>query len=467
MRTYFWLTGFLSLGISLLVAGEPFFWDTIQLGARHADWFYNQPLSTLLLPDEMDSGHIPAFGYYLATCWRLFGQTLLVSHLAMFPFIWLVLWQGYRLVNKLDIGFRFATLALALGVLLLDATLVAQLSLVSPDIVLIGAFFLGINSILKKTPIWLGIAILLLGLTSLRGMMVAFGLFLWQLSLLYLDGSKKDHPLATFKLLLPYLPGGLVALAYLIYHYQIKGWVGTHPDSPWAASFASQGGLSIIKQAAIVAWRILDFGRIFVVIALMLSWWQTGWVWNKSIRRAAILLLIMGITLALPVLVSPGLSQHRYLLPVYLMVAYLFLLVIKEVQNKTWATAMVIVVLLGQVSGHFWVYPDQMAQGWDASLAHKPYFEAKKAGLAYLQQEKIPLSAVGTAFPEVGEQHLRMLNNMKEGLVSYDLDQLQYIWYTNIMNDLSDEELLTLQTSWTPVFTFRKRGVHLEIYHRK
>ena len=463
MRTYCWLAGLWALGISLLVAGEPFFWDTIQLGARHADWFYSQPLGTLLLPAEMDSGHIPAFGAYLAACWGIFGPTLLVSHLAMFPFIWLVLWQGYRLVSDLPLRLGNSGSLLAFLILVLDATLVAQLSLISPDIVLVGAFLLGINSILRKQPYWLTLAVVLLGLTSLRGMMVAFGLFLWQLLSLLIDKSKQSF----FELLLPYLPGGLLASAYLLYHYFATGWVGTHPDSPWAASFASQGGVSLIKQAVIVAWRMVDFGRIFLVLALALSWWRSGWAWTVQIRSVCVLLLTMGVVLALPALVSPGLAQHRYLLPVYLTVAYLFLLLLKEVKSKTWKITMTVVVLLGQVSGHFWVYPDHIAQGWDASLAHKPYFEAGAAGLAYLQQENIPLSSVGTAFPEVGEQHLRMLNGVKDGLVPYDLNQQDYIWYSNIMNDFSDEELLTLQKSWTPVFTFRKRGVHLEIYHRK
>jgi hypothetical protein len=467
VRTYFWLTGLLALGISLLVAGEPFFWDTIQLGARHADWFYSQSLGSILLPAEMDSGHLPAFGAYLAACWRVFGPTLLVSHLAMFPFIWLVLWQGYRLVSALPLGLGNSGSLSAFLILVLDATLVAQLSLISPDIVLVGAFLLGINSILRKQPYWLTLAIVLLGLTSLRGMMVAFGLFLWQLLSLLIDKSRKGSFRNIFELLLPYLPGGLLASAYLLYHYFVTGWVGTHPDSPWAASFASQGGVSLIKQAVIVAWRMVDFGRIFLILALALSWWRSGWVWNNTVKRAVILLLIMGIALALPALISPGLSQHRYLLPVYLTVAYLFLLLLKEVKSKTWKTLMVSVVLIGQITGHFWVYPDHIAQGWDASLAHKPYFEARAAGLAYLQQENIPLSVIGTAFPEVGEQHLRMLNGVKEGFAAYDLNQQDYIWYSNIMNDFSDEELLTLQKSWTPVFTFRKKGVHLEIYHRK
>ncbi|WP_367388864.1 hypothetical protein [Lewinella sp. LCG006] len=466
MRTSFWLLG-LALGIGWLVAAEPFFWDTIQLGARHADWFYHQPLGTLLLPTEMDSGHIPAFGAFLSVCWRWFGPSLLVSHLAMVPFIWLVLWQSYRLVEALDLGFGKIGLWLPFSLLVLDATLVAQLSLISPDIVLAGAFLLGINSFLRKEPWWLSLAVILLGLTSLRGMMVALGLFLWQLTMVFIDKQEGRGIRKIFGLLLPYLPGGLLALAYLLYHYLVTGWVGTHSDSPWAESFASQGGLSLIKQAAIVVWRMLDFGRIFLVLALLLSWWRSGWVWNRRIQKATLLLLIMGLVLALPALISPGLAQHRYLLPVYLSVACLFLLVLKEIKNRTWTTIMVVVVLLGQVSGHLWVYPEQVAQGWDASLAHKPYFAAKVAGMAFLQNEQIPLSRVGTAFPEVGEQHLRQLNGDKAGLVAYDLAQQDYIWYSNIMNDFSEEELLTLQKDWEPIFTFRKRGIYLKIYHRK
>jgi hypothetical protein len=498
MRWPFWLCGIASILIALLVANEPFFWDTIQLGARHALWFYEQDFSTLLLPDDMDSGHIPAFGWYLAACWKLFGQNLLVSHLVMVPWVCLVFLQIVLLARKLQMSNIKLWKTIAFVVLASDATLIAQLSLISPDIILMGAFLWGMNAILalsspfsrplphgqagtpalpgrqgalldrrkksKAVFIQLGTAVILLGLVSLRGMMVAVGLFIWQLYLVYQKGNFSLRE--TGKTLLPYLPGGCLALFYLAYHYYAKGWIGTHDDSPWAASFASAGGLSLVKQAAIVGWRMVDFGRIFLFLGLLLAWWRSGWVWRKEIKSAVALVLILGVILALPAIVSPGLAQHRYLLPVYLSLAWLLLNVLKEVPSAAWRNGIMILVILGQLTGHLWIYPDTIAQGWDASLAHKPYFEARAAGLDYLQKNAIPLPRVGTTFPEIGPLHWRNLNNQKPGMVPLDFATNTYIWYSNINNDFSDEQIGILRDEWKPVFSFRENGVHLTIYHK-
>lgn len=489
MRLPFWLSGVLALGIAVLFSNEPFFWDTIQLGARHADLFYTQPFGTLLLPDDMDSGHIPTFGWYLAICWRVFGQSLQVSHLAMFPFIWLVLWQAYHLgmsiANNTNYSIKVSLATATQGqenqkeasnirlgyilalMLLLDATLVAQLSLISPDIVLAGAFLLGINSIRQQQKNWLAIAVVLLGLISLRGMMVAFGLFLWQCYLFILANKSSITFRKIWQILLPYLPGGLVALAYLSYHYYSKGWVGTHVDSPWAASFSSKEGVSLLRQTAIVGWRMLDYGHVFLFVALALSWWRSHWVWNKEIKASLALLFLMAGILSLPAIVSPGLAQHRYFLPVYLSLTFLFLLILAPLKAGFWKNAIIAIVLIGQISGHFWIYPTGIAQGWDASLTHKPYFAAKEAGFQFLKERDIQLSEVGTIFPEIGPQHLRLLNGDTSGMVFLDLSQQSYVWYSNVMNDFSEEEMLTLQEDWMEIFSYQKRGIHLKIYQKE
>ena len=70
------LTFLTSAIIILLVQDHVFFWDTVQLGAKHAYWYYENNFQSLLLPTEIDSGHPPLFGMYLAFCWLLFGKSL-------------------------------------------------------------------------------------------------------------------------------------------------------------------------------------------------------------------------------------------------------------------------------------------------------------------------------------------------------------------------------------------------------
>ncbi|MEL6357325.1 MAG: hypothetical protein AAFQ37_10395, partial [Bacteroidota bacterium] len=93
----------LPLGLSAILAAIvfwiasdfPFFWDTIQLAARQATHFYEG--GNWLLPDTIDSGHPPGFGAYLSWWWQLLGRKLWVSHLAMFPWHWLLFYQLIRL----------------------------------------------------------------------------------------------------------------------------------------------------------------------------------------------------------------------------------------------------------------------------------------------------------------------------------------------------------------------------------
>ena len=127
-----------------------FFWDTVQLGSRHAHWFYDTNFSNILLPNDLDSGHPPLFGIYLAFLWKLFGKSLIVSHLAMLPFLLGILIQSF-LLAKYFLGVKYAwTFPL---ILLANPCYLGHSILISPDIVLLFFFLLSFYSILKNRKI--------------------------------------------------------------------------------------------------------------------------------------------------------------------------------------------------------------------------------------------------------------------------------------------------------------------------
>ena len=66
-------TYIIAISLVLLSLNNAFFWDTVQLGSRHATYFYTTNFSSFLLPNSMDSGHIPAFGFTLETLWKNFS----------------------------------------------------------------------------------------------------------------------------------------------------------------------------------------------------------------------------------------------------------------------------------------------------------------------------------------------------------------------------------------------------------
>jgi hypothetical protein len=453
--------GLTALGLCLLVRANPFFWDTVQLGAMQGDWFFQQDFSTLLLPDQIDSGHIPAFGWYLAGLWKVFGQSLLVSHLAMVPWVALVLWQIFRLNSHANTTYASLPVLLFLA----DPVLCSQLTMISPDVVLAGAFLLGLNSILSHQKGWLAISILLLGLISLRGMLVGVGLFIWQIYRLRLASAPfSAKMLATT--LLPYLGGGLVALAYLVFHFKQKGWVVVHADSPWATSFAVGGITAWVKQIAILGWRLLDYGRVFLLLVLVLAWRRSGWRWDNQIRNQCALVVILGVVLGVPGILSPGLAQHRYLLPLFLSITWLTTTLLHSAAPRSWRAAFYAVGIVGLLSGNCWIYPGDVAQGWDATLAHQFYFEGRNNCKKFLSEENIILAEVGTVFPEVGPLHYRDLNGIAAGFAPLDIARQRYVYYSNVMNDFSDGQLTDFARHWRIIFDYQKGGVIVRVYEQ-
>ena len=170
----------------LATARMPFFWDTIQFASRHTDFFFNNGFRSIILPNEIDSGHIPTLGIYLAAVWKIFGRSLVVSHLAMLPFVMGIVWQSVKLSKKLfDKKWYFA----ALVVILVDPTLLAQCTLVSPDVILVFFFLMALNNLQKKERTLFSIALAGLSLSSMRGMMCAGGFFFAEVIIKYSQGS--------------------------------------------------------------------------------------------------------------------------------------------------------------------------------------------------------------------------------------------------------------------------------------
>ncbi|HNQ38583.1 MAG TPA: hypothetical protein PKJ58_11520, partial [Prolixibacteraceae bacterium] len=177
--------------VVLATGGLPFFWDTLQLASRHAHFFYENRFESLFLPNDMDSGHIPAFGMYVAMAWQLLGRSLWVSHLAMFPFVAGTLWFTRRIAGRL---FPREQAWLVTLLMVADATLLAQFSLVSPDIWIACFFTMALWAFLEQKRKTMAVAFLFLALTSMRGMMIVAAFFLTEAILLFFNEKRRQDP---------------------------------------------------------------------------------------------------------------------------------------------------------------------------------------------------------------------------------------------------------------------------------
>jgi hypothetical protein len=460
-----WIPFFFLLSVWGWNCQNPFFWDTVQLASRQAGWYFEQNFKYLLLPDVIDSGHPSGFGMYLALCWKLFGQTLLVSHLAMLPFIGLFYVGLLRIGSTLDAFWgRFLPLLVAV-----DPVILGQVSLVSPDVALIALFLWGFIAVqcrfqLRYAQLILTLCCLGLAAISLRGMMAVVVLYFFQV-FSHKDFSWKNLTL-WLQSLLPYLPAGLFALAFLMYHAQAKSWIGFHGDSPWQESFQFVNVNGLLKNCLVLLWRLLDYGRIFMILGIIFLW-----VCKRSIGKKDqpyLLLFMLALLIQTPhFLLFKGLNAHRYLLPVFLAGHLLFLSSLAQRKlNDALKSALLIVATLGLLSGNCWIYPRGIAQGWDSTPAHWAHFEMRKELIQYLGQNKIPLAEVGTVFPEVGPLHWRDLNHRQDGFSPVNLKINQYVYCSSTMNDFTDGQRAILWQQWTKVLVRKRAGLETILFKK-
>jgi hypothetical protein len=460
------------------VQNDPFFWDCVQLGSKHAHHFYLNGLRWTPLPPEIDSGHPPVFGWYLAFIWSVFGKTLQVSHWAMLPFILLNTGLLFRLGQLLG-GIRFGYWLMPLA--LLDPVMAGQHILVGPDTVLVAFFLLATLGILEQRKILLLLGVFGLCAVSMRGMMTAGAIFLWQMLISgksWATWLKQKDVAALFsafvRLSIPFLPGFLFAGWFLWWHWSTTGWIGYHPGSPWAPTFERADTGQLLRNILIVGWRWLDFGRVFVWLALFGLIGKSVLSKQNPLRDDIVFRNLLLLLLCLAVFLTPSsvllknVSAHRYVLPGFLALNLLtFRLLATASMSARSRVIITVFLVIALAFGNRWIYPRGIAMGWDATLAHLPYHDLRKEALEYLDRENIDFQTVGSAFPNLNTGENLLLNGDERRFAYKDYATNRFVFASNIFNDFSEADYVILNKDWVMMKRFEKAGVWIEIYRRK
>ncbi len=442
-------------------AQAPFFWDTIQLGSKHAFYYYESGCGLTLLPEEINSGHIPFFGYYIAVVWTIFGKSLIVSHLAVLPFALAIVYFLYCLLGRyiLDRKLLFVSTAM----LLFDPTLLAQISLVSPELVLVAGLLMVLEGRETKSGILQIVGLVLLSLISIRGIVVAGCLGLW---MLWTRESMRH-------LIKVGMPAAALVVAYYVWHYSAEGWIGVHDGSPWKASISLTSIKGWIYNVGLMIWRLIDFGRVIWIGIGGLLLVNVVRSQGRSVRVALTeqyFKLLVVLFLAFVLLTTPfaGLTGHRYYLPVILVGLFL---VLRGISQSDWSrrTQLILVssLLLLQCMSHFIVYPRDIAQGWDSSLAYVPYQTLVDKMEDTLRIEGIDCSEVGTYFPLRGNRKYRTLDDQHCIYPSAMIGNDRYIVTSNIMNTVSREDYQRLEQLYEQSQRWQTGGVELILHKIK
>jgi len=461
-----YITGLLLVSVLFVVTSENgFFWDTVQLGSEHAAFFLSTDFARLLLPDSIDSGHIPAFGFYLGLAWKLFGRSLLVSHIAMLPFVAGILWQLSRLVGRF-IPQKYSGWAFLM--ILADPTVLSQMTLMSPDVPLMFFFLMGVNAVLENKRTRLSAAVAFLFLTSMRGMMVATALFAADITKNIFMTDRPGHRIQLFlKRLVIYLPAILIFLSYNGYHFLVKGWIGFHKDSPWATLFERVPLSGMAYNAGIIVWRLVDFGRagIWILFLYLLLRYGRKIFRNDDIRFQLYLFLLVTALLSLSMVWAKNLLCHRYLLPAYISFSLLSATILfTSDAGRGFKTAGIAFWMVMLLAGNFWVYPEKIATGWDATLAHLPYYSLRKEAIDYLDKKSIDFNGVQSFFPDISSIDDFDLNGDHRKFSDFD-NTSRYVLYSNVFN-ISDADYDIVKKDFSVVRHFRKGLVYVDVCRR-
>jgi hypothetical protein len=458
-----------ALILTILVRNNPFFWDTVQLGSIHGQFYFDNNFSSFFLPENIDSGHPPTFGIYISLVWKIFGKSLMTSHLAMLPFLFGIIFHLEKLGKYLFQSsiFTFAFILL----LILDPCLAGQAVLVTPDIVVAFFFLMSLDGIFNEKRKLLAFGVIGLCLISMRGIMVAAAIFSLDF-LNYFFILKKEIKLKPiFVNTLPYYIGVGLGLSFLLFHYLETGWIGYHENSPWAPAFEKVDLKGGIKNIAILGWRLLDFGRVFLWLVLLILGFNIFRKKEKIDLKTQQLLvlfstLIFFLTPAL--IIHKMLLGHRYLLPIFLIIDFIAVYFIyKYVEKREWKIALFTICFLGLSLGNLWVYPKKISQGWDSTLAHLPYYELRNDMIGFIEKEQLPFEKIGSAFPNLLSLKYIDLKNEEKHFEEKDLNQQEFIFYSNIFNDFTDEEINELERNWKVVKEFNRLNVCVILYQQK
>ncbi len=428
-----------------------FFWDSIQFAAKHGLHFYDHGFSNLLLPPEMDSGHPPFFGMYQAAVWKVFGLSLKASHVSMLPFLISNIFLSYAVGNILarNKGIWFSVLMFACPFYLGHSVLV------SPDLVLVTGFLLCLLGAIKENKLFLILGSILLCIISMRGFALAATMMIWYFVFCKMD--KESWSLAFWKAAV-FLPGLSLFLGYQIYHYYSTQWIGFHQDSPWSPSFSIATLPVIAKNIVLYIWRMCDYSMFIIWIIVI----KHHRLLMASHKKYVLLLFLLICSLAVLILPFQGLMNHRYFLPIQIVGILLALICIQKKSIQ-----LVILITLIVSSGNFWVYPEKIAQGWDATMAHYPFYGLEEDYSVFIAKQGVEVNDIGTAFPMKNTLRHLSLSTSLQKYKPYNLSEDEFILYSNIMNDFSDEEIEILHSEWDEVYTKQSSGVFLKLYKRR
>lgn len=450
-----------------------YFWDAIQQISSEANWYYQTNFASVIIHpvaglDTLPTGyHPPLLSMITAGLWKILGRELWVSH--AFTFIWVIilLYHSWKLVTML-IPSRWAGWAYLL--IVFEPTTLSQMVMASPDFILLTGLVVSLHAILRQKPIWLALALIMVCGVNMRGVMASLLLFFAHLYYDVCIIHKKKYSWKDFgKILLPYLPALALLSAYFGYYLSSKGWFFTH-DKRYADHYTMpENTAMIIKNLLSYILRLIEYGRVLVWGVAV--YWLVMWIRKRveldgKERFLGVYLLLFGGLFLLFCFITQLPVSCRYFMPLFFIVYLLVFSVSARYWSETKMKCLVIAMLFFSITGHAWIYPEKMAQSWESTLLHTPYYSLRKQCFDYIDSNQINYSEVGAGFCLSGyRDRIELIQEEKPRITGWQDDNKFFI-YSNISN-MGDNEIDELKSEkWTAIKHFEQWPVFITIYKK-
>ena len=104
---------------------------------------------------------------------------------------------------------------------------------------------------------------------------------------------------------------------------------------------------------------------------------------------------------------------------------------------------------------------------WDSTLAHWPYHGLRMEAVQFLTSKNIDFALVGTAFPNLNTGENLMLNGDDRQFSAIDFTKNQYVFASNVFNDLSESDYQILEHHWALIWKGTRHGIWIQIFEKK
>lgn len=437
-----------------------FFWDNTAGYSMPASYLLENGFLSFVYPAQYVA-EPPLAHLYLALLWSLFGKSLLVAHLSITVFSLGVIWQVYRLCERLETKYTPYIFLLVL----LEPALSTQMILISPDVITCFFALLSVNLLLENKRSWLALSVLCLGLVSIRGFVVCSGLGLAYLVIL-IAIDKKSFKEAFLYVFPSFVPVLLVLGAWFLYRKWDTGYFMYQPGFEYLEHRELASLSYIIRNIASLAIRMFDSGRIIVWILLFVAVLKIG-IKNlfSFIVRSPLSIIYLSVLLTMSLVTIPMTNPFgdRYFIVLYILLVLVTARLLSEAYGGTKIRVIFIGMILVLVSGNFWVYSEKMSKAWDSVLCHLSYYPLRQEMITYLDEQGISVNDVSASFPLDSSFSDTEANEDNRRFSSVDFDKSQYIIYSNIYN-WDDEHIDALCMDWKLQKEFKYGLIYIRLY---